>query len=267
MKVILLTELKGRGGEGDVVEVARGFATNYLLPRKIAIEATSGNLKQLEQRRHNIKQREDVRLAEAGDFRGVLDGKKVNIYVKVGEAGRLFGSVTALMIAEAIQEQLGIEVDRRKIETHGAIKTTGEHDVEVSVYREIKAHLTVDVVAEGTIEVSEEEAKLAAEVAAAESGVEPEASEDSAAAEDAEAADAAEAEVEAAEAEVEAAEAEAEVEEAVEELAEELADELVEEEVAAEIAEVVEDIAEAIVEEAAAEESVEEATAEDASEA
>ena len=65
MKVILLQELKGRGGEGDVVDVARGFAVNYLLPRKIAIEATKGNLKQLEQRSHNIQKREDQRLTDA----------------------------------------------------------------------------------------------------------------------------------------------------------------------------------------------------------
>ena len=163
MKIILLTELKGRGGEGDVIEVKTGFAVNYLFPRKIAIEATPGNLKQLEQRRHNIRQREDVRLAEAGDFRNLLEGKKVVIKVKVGEAGRLFGSVTPMMIAEAIKDQLGVEVDRRKIETRGMIKTTGSHLAELMVYRDIKADFSIDVVAEGEeAEISEEEAALAA---------------------------------------------------------------------------------------------------------
>jgi len=173
MKVILLAELKGRGGEGDVIEVARGFAVNYLFPRKVAVEATPGNLKQLEQRMHNIKKREEVRLAEAGDFRSILDGKKIAITMKVGEAGRLFGSVTPMMIADAIKEQLSTEVDRRKIETRGAIKTIGEHVVEVSVYRDIKADLTVDVLAEGAaVELSEEEVKLAAEIEAAKAGEE-----------------------------------------------------------------------------------------------
>jgi len=172
MKIILLTELKGRGGEGDVIDVKTGFAVNYLFPRKMAIEATPGNLKQLEQRRHNIKKREDVRLAEAGDFRNLLDGKKVTINVKVGDAGRLFGSVTPMMIAEAIQDQLGVEVDRRKIDTRGQIKTTGEHSAEIAVYRDIKADFTVEVLAEGeVVEASEEEKALAAEVAAAEAGV------------------------------------------------------------------------------------------------
>jgi large subunit ribosomal protein L9 len=173
MKIILLEELKGRGGEGDVIEVKTGFAVNYLLPRKIAIEATPGNLKQLEQRRHNIKQREDVRLAEAGDFRNLLNDKKVVSTVKVGEAGRLFGSVTPIMIADAIKDQLGVEVDRRKIETRGVIKTIGVHSAELAVYRDIKADFEIDVVAEGEAdEVSEEEAALAAEVEAAKSGVE-----------------------------------------------------------------------------------------------
>jgi len=172
MKIILLTELKGRGGEGDVIDVKTGFAVNYLFPRKMAIEATPGNLKQLEQRMHNIKKREDVRLADAGDFRNLLDGKKVTIAVKVGEAGRLFGSVTPMMVADAIKEQLDVEVDRRKIETRGVIKTVGEHVAELAVYRDIRADFTIEVVAEGdAVAVSEEEAKLAEEVAKAEAGI------------------------------------------------------------------------------------------------
>ena len=149
MKVILLQELKGRGGEGDVVEVARGFAVNYLLPRKIAIEATKGNLKQLEQRSHNIQKREDQRITDADGLAAKLNGKVVTIEAKVGEEGRLFGSVTHAHIEAALLEQLGVEVDRRKIETHGAIKDAGPHPIEVSIYRETKAELTVNVVAEG----------------------------------------------------------------------------------------------------------------------
>ena len=165
MKVILTQELKGRGGEGDVVEVARGFAVNYLLPRGIAIEATPGNMKQLEQRMHNIKKRETERVAGATGFKSALEGKTVVIPVKVGEEGRLFGSVTAPMIAEAINEQLGIEVDRRKIETHGHIKEIGEHTVDIAVYREIKAQLTVEVIAEGVVEAAVEAAEVAEVVA------------------------------------------------------------------------------------------------------
>ena len=164
MKVILTQELKGRGGEGDVVDVARGFAVNYLLPRGIAIEATPGNVKQLEQRMHNIKKRETDRVAGATGFKSALEGKTVVISMKVGEEGRLFGSVTAPMIAAAIAEQLGIEVDRRKIETHGHIKELGLHTVDIAVYREIKAELSIEVAAEGA-EAEVEAAEVAEAVA------------------------------------------------------------------------------------------------------
>jgi large subunit ribosomal protein L9 len=149
MKIILLEELKGRGGEGDVIDVAQGFAVNYLLPRKMAIEATKGNLKQLEQRSKNIRVREEGRLGESNALAEALEGKVVTVFAKVGEEGRLFGSVTTVMIGEAIADQLGLEVDRRKIETHGHIKEVGPHIVNVAIYREVKAELTVDVVAEG----------------------------------------------------------------------------------------------------------------------
>lgn len=171
MKVILTTELKGRGGEGDVVDVARGFAVNYLLPRGMAIVATPGNLKQLEQRMHNIKKREETRLGDANSFSSSLEGKTVRIEMLVGDNDRLFGSVTALMVAEAILEQHGIEVDRRKIELRGAIKTLGEHAIDIAVYRDIKAAMTVNVVAQGSVE-EVAEAVVAEEVVAEEAPAE-----------------------------------------------------------------------------------------------
>lgn len=155
MKVILMQELKGRGGEGDVIDVAQGFAVNYLLPRKIAIEASKGALKQLEQRGHNIKAREDQRLGDAQGVFGKLDGKTVKVEAKVGEEGRLFGSITSNHIEAAIAEQLGVQVDRRKIETHGHIKEIGAHTINVAIYRDVKAELTVEVAAEGGVVVAE----------------------------------------------------------------------------------------------------------------
>ena len=153
MKVILLQELKGRGGEGDVIDVAQGFAVNYLFPRKIAIQATSGNLKQLELRSHNISKREEQRIGDADGLAGKLGGKTVTIEAKIGEEGRLFGSVTTSHIEAAILDQLGVEIDRRKIETHGHIKDAGPHTIEVSIYRDVKAELTVNVVGEGGVAV------------------------------------------------------------------------------------------------------------------
>ena len=159
MKVILLSELKGKGGEGDVVEVARGFANNYLLPQGIAIKATPGNLKQLEMRRKNIAKREEVRLADAEALKAQLDAMKVKVDAKVGEEGVLFGSVTPAMIADAVKAQFDIELDRKRIDLRNPIKVAGEHQVAVSLYREIKATVKVEVVDENA-SAEEEAAEL-----------------------------------------------------------------------------------------------------------
>ena len=148
MKVILLHELKGRGGEGDVIEFAHVFSVNYLLPRNLAIEATKGNLKQLEQRKHVIEKRESERLDSAEKILAAMDQKKIIIGAKVGEEGQLFGSITAQQIADALKENIGVDVDRKKIDLRSAIKTAGEHQVTVAIYRETKAEVTVTVVDE-----------------------------------------------------------------------------------------------------------------------
>lgn len=145
MKVILLTELKGKGGEGDVVDVADGFANNYLFPQKIAVPATKGNLKQLEQRKHNIATREETRLADAQKLKDQLEALTVQVEARVGEEGVLFGSVTAHMIADALKEAYGIEIDRRRIDLKNPIKVAGEHEVVVSIYRDIKTTLAIVV--------------------------------------------------------------------------------------------------------------------------
>ena len=135
MKVILLQELKGKGGEGDVVDVAPGFANNYLLPQKLAILATKGNLKQLEQRKHNIAKREENRIADAEKMKAALEGATVKVEAKVGEEGQLFGSVTDVA---AIKAATDLEVDKRRLELGHAIKTAGEHEVVYGIYRDIK---------------------------------------------------------------------------------------------------------------------------------
>lgn len=167
MKVILLQEIKGQGGEGDVVEVKRGYAVNYLFPQKMAIEATKGNLKQLELRKHNIAQRESERIDTADKLKAALTDKTLTIEARVGEEGQLFGSVTTQQIAEKLKETLNIEVDRKKIDLHAAIKTAGEHSVTVSIYRDIKAVLTVNVVDENAEEAPDAAAVVAEADAAA----------------------------------------------------------------------------------------------------
>lgn len=163
MKVILLDELRGKGGEGDIVDVAQGFAENYLFPNKVAQPATPGNIKQLEERRHNIAKREEQRIAQAESVKESLEGKKVVVDARIGEDGQLFGSVTPAQIVEAISEQLGVEIDRKRLARGSALKTAGAHIVEVNLYRDINAKLTVQVGPE--VEEEPEEEPVAEEAA------------------------------------------------------------------------------------------------------
>ena len=163
MKVVLLGEIKGKGGEGDVVDVAQGYAENYLFPKKLAVAATKGNLKQLEERRSNIEKREAVRIADANTLKETLEGKSVVVDAKVGDEGVLFGSVTSAMIADAVKVQLGVELDRKRIELGKPIKMAGSHEVAVSLYREIRATLTVLVGVTADEEVEEEAVEETAE--------------------------------------------------------------------------------------------------------
>lgn len=162
MKVILLDEIKGKGGEGDVIDVAQGYAENYLIPQKLAVAATKGNLKQLDERRNNIEKREAVRIADANALKANLEGQKVVVDAKVGEEGILFGSVTAAMIADAVKAQLDIDVDRKRIELGKPIKVAGAHEVMISIYREIRTSIVV------LVGVEEPEAEEATEVEAEE---------------------------------------------------------------------------------------------------
>ena len=169
MKVVLLGDNKGKGGEGDIVDVAQGYAENYLFPKKLAVAATKGNLKQLEERRNNIEKREAVRLADATALKETLDGKQVTVDVKVGDEGVLIGSVTAAMIADAIKEQLGTEIDRKRVELGKPIKVAGAHEVTISLYRDIRTTVVVLVGVKPEELVSEDaEAEVAEEEAAAE---------------------------------------------------------------------------------------------------
>lgn len=180
MKVILLAEVTNKGGEGDVVEVAPGFANNYLFPQKKAVPATKGNLKQLEQRKHNIAAREENRIASANATKAALEPVTFKVEARVGEEGILFGSVTAQMIADAVKAQADTEIDRRRVEIKNAIKTAGQHTVKVSLYRDIKAELTIlvgdestfNAPAEAEAEEAEAEAEAPAEEAAAEEATE-----------------------------------------------------------------------------------------------
>ena len=180
MKVILLTELRGKGGEGDVIDVAQGYAENYLFPNKIAQPATPGNIKQLEERRHNIAKREEKRIADAEALRAQLDGKPVTVEAHIGEEGQLFGSITAAQVADAVEAQLGVEVDRKRIGRVN-IKQVGTHEVEINLYRDINAKVLVLVGGEAAKAEDEAEVEAEAETEAPAEATEAEAVEEPAA--------------------------------------------------------------------------------------
>jgi large subunit ribosomal protein L9 len=160
MKVILIDEIRGLGGRGDVVTVKDGYARNFLIPKQLAREATPGNLKSIEQERKKwaaLGDQEKVAAQKAADS---VKGTKIVIFKRVGDHGNLFGSVTSNDIADALTKK-GIEVDKRRIELAHPIKSVGIHDVEVRLHREVAAHIQVEVVPEGK-EATPEQAPVAA---------------------------------------------------------------------------------------------------------
>jgi len=149
MKVILLEDVVGTGSAGEVVEVKSGFARNKLIPSGIAIEANATNMKTLEHRRAKIAAKKTADKEMAQTLADQLEGKEVEFTAKAGEAGKLFGSVTAHDIAEAVKEATGFEIDRRKILLDSPLKEIGLHDVRYRVYPEVEATIKVNILADG----------------------------------------------------------------------------------------------------------------------
>lgn len=147
MKVILMADVKNLGKKGDLVQVADGYARNYLLPRGLALVATEGKVKQLAQQQASAAQRKMKEEERSRELAARLDGLTVRVYGKAGEGGRLFGSVNNKDIAEALQKEHGIEVDKRKIILKEPIKQLGTYPVQVRLYPQVEARLTVHVLA------------------------------------------------------------------------------------------------------------------------
>lgn len=147
MKVILREDIENLGKSGDLVTVKDGFGRNYLLPRKKAVLASEQNLRQLEHEKGVITARNAKLKGAAEEQAKKIGAIKVTIKRKVGEQDKLFGSVTALDIAEAVASQ-GQSVDRRAIHLPEPIKSTGNFEVELRLHREVVAKIKVDVVAE-----------------------------------------------------------------------------------------------------------------------
>ncbi|MDX1503551.1 MAG: 50S ribosomal protein L9 [Thermoanaerobaculia bacterium] len=147
MQVILMQDLVHTGKRGEIIDVKPGYARNYLLPRGLALEATPGNLKVFEQRRRRIEVEHAKKREEATAVVGELAGIRLEIAKRAGDSGNLYGSVTASEIAEALAAK-GVQVDRRRIDLEGGIKSLGDHKVRIDLHSEVIAEVDVTVVPE-----------------------------------------------------------------------------------------------------------------------
>ena len=145
MKVILLEDVKSLGKKGDVVKVSDGYARNMLFPKKLGIEATAGNMKNLEQKRKIDEKNAAEELKRAQEFAKDLETKSVTVGIKVGTGGKTFGSVSTKEIADAAKRQLGIEIDKKKMVLASPLRELGETQVPVKVHPKVTANLKVIV--------------------------------------------------------------------------------------------------------------------------
>ncbi len=145
MKIVLRDDIDNVGRKGDLIEVADGYARNYLVPRGLAIVATKGTIKQAQamQRAREVREAREREAAEA--VAGRLRDQTVRIQARVGEAGKLFGSVTATDVAEAVVEQLEVDLDRKKLALPEPIREVGMHDVSLKLHPEVEASFHVVV--------------------------------------------------------------------------------------------------------------------------
>ena len=145
MKVVLLKDVKNVGKRDDILTVSDGYARNFLFPQKLAAEATPGALKEIQRKRAAQDAREAEMLAEAKDKAAALKDKVITLEVKCGEKGRLYGSVTSAEVAEALEKQHGVKVDKRKIDIGDPIRETGMRTISVWLYSGVTTPMKLDV--------------------------------------------------------------------------------------------------------------------------
>jgi large subunit ribosomal protein L9 len=157
MKVILKQDIASLGKEGDIADVARGYARNYLLPKGLVAEASKSNLKQLEQKSKALEKKEAERKVLAEKEAKKLEGKTVSMQAKAGSGGKLYGSVTSKDIASAVKEQLKVEVDRRLIQLEESLKNLGQVAISIKLHPEVEVSINVDVQPSEETEVKDED--------------------------------------------------------------------------------------------------------------
>ncbi len=145
MKVILLEDVKALGKKGEIVNVNDGYARNFILPKKLGLEATSKNLNDLKLKKANEARLAQEQLEEAQALGKKIEAGKVELAIKIGEGGRAFGSVSSKEIASAVKEQMGYDIDKKKIQLKDAIKALGTHTVPVKLHPKVTAELKVIV--------------------------------------------------------------------------------------------------------------------------
>ena len=146
MKVILLENIKGVGKKDEVINAADGYARNYLLPKKLAVEANAENMSKLNNKKEAASYKKDVEKQQAEELAKKLKGILLKIRVKAGENGKIFGGVTAKEIADNLKEQYGFAIDKKKIELKDTIKTLGSFKVSVKLFEGVVAILKVEVI-------------------------------------------------------------------------------------------------------------------------
>lgn len=162
MEIILIENVDNLGVRGQVVKVANGYGRNHLLPKKLAVAATPQNRKWVEQQRQRFLKQEAREKSDAEELAKLLEGQRLVFTRKAGEQGTLFGSVTAMDVAEELAAR-GYNIDRRKIQLPNPLKTSGEHDVAVKLHREVIAKLKTVIEVEGQSEKQPETNAPAAE--------------------------------------------------------------------------------------------------------
>lgn len=143
MKVILLENVKSLGKKGDVVDVSDGYARNYVIPKKLGIEATQKNLNELKLKRKHEEKLAAQQLADAKEMAKKLESIQIVVSMKAGENGKAFGSVSSKEIAEQAQKQHGLELDKKKIVLNESIRTFGMHEVPIKLHPEVTGRLYV----------------------------------------------------------------------------------------------------------------------------
>lgn len=145
MKVILLEDVKSLGKKGQIVEVSDGYARNFVLPKKLGIEATGKNMNDLKLQKANEEKVAKEQLDAAKDFAAELEKKEVVLSIKTGEGGKTFGSISTKEIAEAAKTQCNMEIDRKKIQLPEPIKSLGAYEVSVKLHHKVTGKLKIKV--------------------------------------------------------------------------------------------------------------------------